>query len=65
LATAGAALKLVSVTGRGSMFSVTVPKASARETPLPMIGHHQQASPSASLVTLSTTKYGICRIVRE
>lgn len=28
-------LKLVSVTGRGSMFSVTVPKASAVETPLP------------------------------
>jgi signal transduction histidine kinase len=29
-------LKLVSVTGRGSMFSVTVPKASAGETPLPV-----------------------------
>jgi signal transduction histidine kinase len=28
-------LKLVSVTGRGSMFSVTVPKASAGEPPLP------------------------------
>ena len=28
-------LKLVSVTGRGSMFSVTVPKASAAATPLP------------------------------
>jgi signal transduction histidine kinase/CheY-like chemotaxis protein len=28
-------VKLVSVTGRGSMFSVTVPKASAVETPLP------------------------------
>jgi CheY-like chemotaxis protein len=28
-------LKLASVTGRGSMFSVTVPKAGAGETPLP------------------------------
>lgn len=41
-------LKLVSVTGRGSMFSVTVPKASAVETPLPDSG----ASPAGIAVSI-------------
>jgi signal transduction histidine kinase len=40
-------LKLVSVTGRGSMFSVTVPKASAVETPLP-----DRASPAGIAVSI-------------
>jgi signal transduction histidine kinase len=40
-------LKLVSVTGRGSMFSVTVPKASAVETPLP-----DRASPAGVAVSI-------------
>jgi CheY-like chemotaxis protein len=39
-------LKLVSVTGRGSMFSVTVPIASAAETPLP----DNKASPAGIAV---------------
>jgi len=41
-------LKLVSVTGRGSMFSVTVPKASAAETPLP----DNRASPAGIAVAI-------------
>jgi signal transduction histidine kinase len=41
-------LKLVSVTGRGSMFSVTVPKASAVETPLP----DNRASPAGIAVSI-------------
>jgi signal transduction histidine kinase/CheY-like chemotaxis protein len=40
-------LKLASVTGRGSMFSVTVPKASAVETPLP-----DRASPAGIAVSI-------------
>jgi signal transduction histidine kinase/CheY-like chemotaxis protein len=41
-------LKLVSVTGRGSMFSVMVPKASAVETPLP----DNRASPAGIAVSI-------------
>jgi signal transduction histidine kinase len=41
-------LKLASVTGRGSMFSVTVPKASAVETPLP----DNRASPAGIAVSI-------------
>jgi signal transduction histidine kinase len=41
-------LKLVSVTGRGSMFSVTVPKASAVEAPLP----DNRASPAGIAVSI-------------
>jgi signal transduction histidine kinase len=41
-------LKLVSVTGRGSMFSVTVPKAGAVETPLP----DNRASPAGIAVSI-------------
>src|SRR6266702_2128670 len=41
-------LKLVSVTGRGSMFSVTVPKASAVETPLP----DNRASPASIAIII-------------
>ena len=41
-------LKLVSVTGRGSMFSVTVPKASVVETPLP----DNRASPAGIAVSI-------------
>ena len=41
-------LKLVSVTGRGSMFSVTVPRASAVETPVP----DNRASPAGIAVSI-------------
>jgi signal transduction histidine kinase len=41
-------LKLVSLTGRGSMFSVTVPKAGAMETPLP----DNRASPAGIAVSI-------------
>ena len=41
-------LKLVSVTGRGSMFSVTIPKATATETPLP----DNRASPAGIAISI-------------